>query len=77
MTHTAKYMSPAIGQQIIIHVESWMIPMIVKDVKSAWGKIRLQVEPVSGQGLQWVEMDRVHHPGQPSYCSRGRERVTT
>jgi hypothetical protein len=59
MTHTAKYMNPAIGQTVLIRVEGWTIPVTVRDVKSAWGKIRLQVEPVMGTGLQWVEMDRV------------------
>lgn len=33
-----------------------LIEVTVKDTKSSWGKIRVQIEPVAGIGLQWVEL---------------------
>lgn len=63
--HTVKQMTPAMGQEINVHVETWVIPMRVTDVKSAWGRIRLEVEPVTGQGRQWIELNRVQRPDVP------------
>jgi len=59
MTNTATQMIPAVGKQINVHVETWVIPMMVTDVKNAWGRIRLEVEPISGTGRQWIELTRV------------------
>lgn len=59
MKHTAQYMSPAIGQEIFVSMESLMIPCKVLDVKSSWGKIRLLVTPVRGEGEQWIEVERI------------------
>ena len=64
MAHTAKQMIPAVGHEINVHVETWTIPMVVTDVKSAWGRIRLEVEPVTGHGRQWIELSRVQKPNQ-------------
>ena len=59
MVHTAKQMHPTIGQVIRVRFEQITVECAVSDVKSAWGKMRLQVEPVSGEGEQWIELERV------------------
>lgn len=64
MTHTAMQMIPAVGQTVNVITESWTIPMIVRDVKNTWNKIRLEVEPVNGSGRQWVELGRIARPTQ-------------
>ncbi len=58
MTHTAKQMAPAIGETVQVQLEKFTIPMVVLDVKSSWGAIRLEVEPVSGSGRAWISIDR-------------------
>jgi hypothetical protein len=63
MGHTAKEMIPAVGQVVQIRAEGWVIPMTVKDVMGAWGKIRLLVTPLRGDGEQWVELGRVTRQG--------------
>ncbi len=62
MKHTANYMIPAVGQTVQVRAESWTIPMRVRDVKSAWGNIRLEVEPIHGSGRAWIELSRVVIP---------------
>lgn len=59
MTYTAKGMSVAIGQLVSIRMESLNIECEIMDVKSAYGKARLLVKPVSGTGEQWIELGRV------------------
>ena len=62
MTHTAAKMSIAIGQTVNVRVESWTIPMKVIDAKSAWGNIRVEVEPLNGTGRAWIELSRIFIP---------------
>lgn len=59
MSHTAKAMLPAIGQQVNVRCEDLQILCTVTDVKSAYGVIRLQVQPVAGTGSQWVQLERI------------------
>uniref|UniRef100_A0A6H1Z6Y8 Uncharacterized protein n=1 Tax=viral metagenome TaxID=1070528 RepID=A0A6H1Z6Y8_9ZZZZ len=59
MANTAIQMIPAVGKQINVHVETWVIPMTVTDVKNSWGRVRLEVEPLNGSGRQWIELTRV------------------
>jgi hypothetical protein len=59
MEYTAKQMAPAIGCTVLIRLEQFGVPMVVIDVKSAWGKVRVQVAPVGGQGEAWVDADRL------------------
>jgi hypothetical protein len=61
-THTAAKMAVAIGQTVNVRVESWIIPMKVIDAKSAWGNIRVEVEPLSGEGRAWIELSRIVIP---------------
>jgi hypothetical protein len=67
MSHTAKQMLPAIGQTVCVALESMHVLCIVVDVKSAWGKVRLLVKPVTGTGEQWIEMARVWKPAGYSF----------
>jgi len=59
MTHTAAMMHPAIGQTVNVRTDNWTIPMRVIDVKSAWGNIRCEVEPLNGSGRAWIELSRI------------------
>ena len=59
MMHTAKQMIPAVGQTVLVRLEAFGVPMTITDVKSVWGKVRLQVAPVGGQGEAWVDADRL------------------
>lgn len=56
---TAKQMSPAIGQTVFVRCENLRVACIVTDVKHVYGKARLEVMPVAGDGLMWVEMSRI------------------
>ena len=59
MVNTAKQMGTAIGHTVYIRMESLTIPCTVMDVKNNWGKVRLLIRPNSGNGEQWVEMERI------------------
>ena len=69
MKHTANFMIPAVGQVVQVRVESFTIPMTVKDVKSSYGNIRLEVEPLSGTGRAWIELSRVAIPSAERHLS--------
>ena len=56
---TVKTLQIALGQIVGVHSESWIIPMEVLDVKQGWGKVRFLVQPLSGCGQQWVEIERL------------------
>jgi hypothetical protein len=60
---TVKMLYPAIGQTVAVRCESWSIPMIVMDVKQAYGVVRFLVSPQhgNGHGEQWVEIGRLQH----------------
>lgn len=58
-TATCLDMIPAIGARVIVRFEDIQIECVVSDVKNSWGKPRLLITPVSGNGSQWVEMSRV------------------
>ena len=69
MSHTAAKMAVAIGQIVNVRVEAFTIPMTVKDVKSSYGNIRLEVEPLSGTGRAWIELSRVAIPSAERHLS--------
>lgn len=62
MTYTAKQLIVAVGQTVNVKVESWTVPMVVKDAKTAYGVPRVLVEPVSGEGSAWVDLSRISRP---------------
>lgn len=56
---TANEMIPAVGRKVLVRFEDLEVLCIVRDVKTAWNRPRLRIEPVSGTGSQWVELGRV------------------
>jgi hypothetical protein len=69
---TATQMVPAIGQIVRVRFEDLKVTAKVVDVKTAWGRPRLQIEPVAGEGRQWIELGRVVelvHPA-PEWAQR-------
>ena len=60
--YTAVEMSPAVGALVQLRAgsagELW-IDCVVEDVKNSWGKNRLLVRPVAGDGRVWVELSSV------------------
>lgn len=58
---TAKQMVPAIGQETLIHtgIAGLEVSVVVRDVKTAYGNIRLLVAPKDGRGQAWVDLTRV------------------
>ena len=56
---TATQMIPAVGRIVLVAFDTLNVACEVKDVKTAWGKPRLLVSPLKGNGEQWIEMSRV------------------
>jgi hypothetical protein len=57
---TATQMIPAIGAQVEVATDfSVTVSCRVRDVKVAWGNIRLLVEPVAGSGQSWIDLSRL------------------
>lgn len=57
---TAAQMSVAIGQHVNWHASTAIkVECIVKDVKQAYGNVRLLITPYSGLGEQWVDVGSV------------------
>lgn len=56
---TANEMIPAVGQLVLVRMEQVTVQCQVMNVKHVYGRTRLQIHPVCGTGLQWVECDRV------------------
>ena len=58
MTYTAATLQQAIGQTVLVRVESWKVPMIVTDAKTSYGNPRVQVTPIHGTGSAWIDLSR-------------------
>lgn len=56
---TAREMLPAIGQTVEVRFEELSVLCTVLDVKTAYGRPRLLIKPLTGTGSQWVELSRV------------------
>lgn len=56
---TANEMTPAIGATVVVRFEDIKVTCRVVDAKHVYGKSRIQVSPLSGTGMQWVELSRV------------------
>lgn len=56
---TVQTMQSAIGKTVYLRVDSLHVSCEVTDAKSAYGRIRLLVKPVSGSGEMWVEESRL------------------
>lgn len=70
MTHTACSLIVAVGQTVQVRVEKWVVPMMVRDAKSAYGVPRVQVEPLYGEGLAWIDLCRIVVPAGTSVVLR-------
>ena len=53
---TATEMLPAVGATV-------MVACVIQDVKMSYGRPRFQVRPIAGEGLQWVELQRISSLG--------------
>jgi hypothetical protein len=51
-----------IGREYWITEGPYTLLVSVRDVKQAYGQSRAQVEPVDGQGVAWVSVDRLWGP---------------
>jgi len=56
---TAVEMIVAVGETIQMRAGELWVDCTVRDVKCSWGRNRFLVEPVAGDGRQWVEMASV------------------
>ena len=56
---TVTQLLPAVGALVAVRMEDMVINCRVTDAKSAWGQVRLQVEPLAGSGSQWVDISRI------------------
>jgi hypothetical protein len=56
---TATEMIVAVGTMVQLRAGELWIDSTVLDVKVSWGKNRLLLAPVAGDGTQWVEMSSV------------------
>ncbi len=56
---TCNEMLPAIGATVLIACDSLNVACTVADVKTAWGRPRLLVRPLAGNGEMWVELSRI------------------
>lgn len=59
MANTAKQMIIAVGSNVLVRCEDLWVTCVVEDVKNSYGRERLLVRPVVGDGTQWVEMSRI------------------
>jgi len=64
---TATQMIVAVGQIVQWNVGGVAVQVIVCDVKTAWGKNRLLIEPKAGHGRVWVELSSVSLPAAAAF----------
>lgn len=58
-TITAAEMIPTIGTSVLIWMEGLQVEVTVQNVRSVWGKQQIEVRPVAGAGVKWVDILRV------------------
>ncbi len=59
---TVRELTPAVGSVVLCRFEEMYFQVKVLDAKNSYGKVRLLVQPVSGNGTQWVETHRLGSP---------------
>jgi hypothetical protein len=52
-------MQQLINQHVYLPTDGLLVECVVKDAKQAYGKLRVQVVPISGIGETWVDASRV------------------
>lgn len=48
-----------IGSQATVKIESLKIHVVILEAKSAFGSIRYLVQPIAGNGTQWIDECRL------------------
>jgi hypothetical protein len=48
-----------IGTVGLLRIERFEMAVTVRDIKTAYGRVRYLVEPVSGSGCEWVDSERL------------------
>ena len=48
-----------VGQTVAVQFEDIRVACVVRDAKWAFGRVTLLVEPIEGEGRQWVNATRV------------------
>lgn len=48
-----------VGQIAYLLTECMKFPVLIRDCKHAYGKMRFQISPASGAGMKWVDEDRL------------------
>ena len=57
---TATEMIPAVGHSALIAWHGITMAVMIHDVKHVYGKTRLHVSPIAGEGKIWIDLDRVY-----------------
>ena len=52
-------MQELINQRVYLPTDGLLVECLVKNVKAAYGRLRVQVIPMSGKGETWVDASRV------------------
>ena len=64
MNVTAKGMAEVLNQVGTLYVNDLSVNVRILNVKSSYGRIRYQVVPISGDGVVWVDSNRVTNIGK-------------
>ena len=59
MISTVNKMKPAIGMRGYLIIEELSIAVKIVDMRTRWGKVDAQIEPIAGCGKKWVEANRI------------------
>lgn len=59
---TTKETQTLIGQQVDYDINGLTIPCTIRDVKTAYNIVKVQIQPLSGTGIIWVNRTSVKYP---------------
>lgn len=57
--NTAVAMQPYIGQAVSVEFDKVHVHCLIVDLRTVWGKTQYQIQPLAGEGVQWVEAGRI------------------
>lgn len=52
-------LSTALGTRVLARFGGVRVWVIVEDVRKVWNRVDLLVRPESGEGSEWISMDRL------------------